>query len=80
VLSVPLCKLKTAQSDFCFSAPIVWNGLSEQVTTSAARDIFSGRLKTELFVRGSGVTPKSVSLSDSIVVFFIILYLSIMSR
>jgi len=36
-------------------------------------------LKTELFVRGRLVTPKSVSLSDSIVIF-IISYLSIMSR
>jgi len=63
----------------CFSAPIVWNELSELVRTSATRDMFSGRLKTELFVRGSWVTPKSVSLSDSIVIF-IILDLSTMSR
>jgi len=51
--NVPLYKLKTAQSAFCFSALIVWNELSEQVRTSATRDIFSGRLKTELFVGGS---------------------------
>jgi len=49
--NVPLCKLKTSQSSFCFSAPIVWNGLSKKVRTSATRDIF--RLKTELFIHGS---------------------------
>jgi len=53
MLNVPLCKLRTAQYAFCFSAPIAWNGLFEQVRTSAYCDIFSGRLKTELFVRGS---------------------------
>jgi len=79
MLNVTLCKLKTARSAFCFSAPIVWNELYEQVRTSATRDIFSGRLKTELFLRGRRVTPKSVSLSDSIVIF-IISYVSIMSR
>jgi len=50
MLNLSLCKLKTAQSAFCFSAPIVWNELSEQVRTSATSDILSGRLKTELFV------------------------------
>jgi len=38
-----------AISAFCFSSPIVWNGLSEHVRTSATREIFSGRLKTKLF-------------------------------
>jgi len=41
--NVPLCKLKTAESAFCFSAPIVWNELSEQVRTSATCDSFSGK-------------------------------------
>jgi len=40
MLYVPLCELKTVQSGFCFSAPIMWNGLSEHVRTSATRDIF----------------------------------------
>jgi len=59
MLNVPVCKLKTAQSAFCLSAPIVWNELSEQVRASATRDIVSGRLKTvctlqvKLFVHGS---------------------------
>jgi len=35
MLNVSIWKLKTAQSAFCFSAPIVWNELSEQVRTSA---------------------------------------------
>jgi len=55
MLNVPLFKLKTAQSAFCFSALNVWNEPSKHniINTSATRDIFSGRLKTELFVRGS---------------------------
>jgi len=73
MLNVPLCKLKTAQSAFCFSAPIVWNRLSEHIRTSATRDIFSGRLKMEY---GRWFTPKAVSLNDSIVIF-IILFVSI---
>jgi len=40
-------------SAVCFSAPIVWNELSEQVRTSATRDIFSGRLNAELFACGT---------------------------
>jgi len=67
---------------FCFSAPIVWNGLSEHVRTSATCDIFSGRLKTEfseLFARGSWFFP-SPCLWVIASLFLIILYLSISLR
>jgi len=60
----------------------VWYGLSEHVWTSATRDIFSGRLKTGVvctnnsclqpptkYITSSWFTPKSVSLSDSIVIY-----------
>jgi len=47
----------------------VWNGLFELVRTSATRDMFSVRLKTELFVLGGCFTPKSESLSDSITIY-----------
>jgi Reverse transcriptase (RNA-dependent DNA polymerase)/Endonuclease-reverse transcriptase len=50
-LNTPRCLLKAALPAFCYSAPSVWNGLSEYVKSSESIDIFKSRLKTELFHR-----------------------------
>jgi len=61
---------------WCLIYSIRVDGLSEHVRTSATCDIFSRRLKAELFVRCSSfkTTPKFVSLSDSIVILSFRIY------
>ena len=51
ILNTPHCSLKCALPAFCFSAPHVWNQLSEYTKLSSSIDIFKSRLKTELFSR-----------------------------
>jgi hypothetical protein len=51
LINVTYCSLKCASPAFCFSAPLVWNSLSDYVKSSDSLEIFKSRLKTELFAR-----------------------------
>ena len=51
LINVTRCSLKSSQPAFCFSAPTVWNALSEHTKLSTSLSIFKRRLKMELFAR-----------------------------
>ena len=51
MLQLPFSSIKSADSAFQFSAPKVWNSLSDHTKSAASLDIFKCRLKTELFTR-----------------------------
>src|SRR2546425_7299059 len=51
MLQLPFCSIKSAYSAFQFSAPKVWNSLSDHTKSAVSLEIFKSRLKTELFTR-----------------------------
>jgi len=51
MLQLPLCSIKSADSAFQFSAPKVWNSLSDHTKSAVSLEVFKSRLKTELFTR-----------------------------
>jgi len=51
LLQIPFCSIKTADPAFKFSAPKVWNSLSDHTKSAVSLEIFKSRLKTELFTR-----------------------------
>ena len=53
MLQLPLCSIKSADSAFQFSAPKVWNSLSDNTKSAPSLEIFKSRLKTELFSRSA---------------------------
>ena len=51
LLHTPFCSIKAADSAFKFSAPKVWNSLSNHTKSANSLADFKCRLKTELFTR-----------------------------
>ena len=51
LLCIPFCSIKSAESAFQFSAPKVWNSLSDHTKSANSLADFKSRLKTELFTR-----------------------------